>query len=260
GAGLLDADTALSTIRTLAGDAGAVFHWDSSVERVRRDDGAWELDILRADAPIHAHRVVVAAGPWTTGLIERSPDLSLPVLPPITVLQCEPIYVEPARPVDADPLFFIHPDADYADGLYVQPQPATRDGYPRDAYPRDAYPRDAYPRLLKVGRHGGTGHLDPTNPVRGPIEDHGRMVDRLAQFVPAVEGGRVRGFDTCYYSVTPDDGFIVDSVGGGLFIAAGFSGHGFKFAPVIGRAAAELLLDGETAYEVGGMTLARFAL
>ena len=245
GAGLLDADTALSTIRALAGDAGATFQWETAVERVRRDDAGWELDIGRADAPIRAHRVALAAGPWTSGLIERSPDLSLPVLPPIAVLQCEPIYVELARPLDATPLFYIHPDAEYADGLYVQPQPGTR---------------DAGTRLLKIGRHGGAGHLDPTNPLPGPIEDHGPMVDRLAQFVPAVEGGRVRGFDTCFYSTTPDDGFIIDSIGGGLFLAAGFSGHGFKFAPVIGRAAAELLLEGETAYEVDGMTLSRFAV
>lgn len=45
-----------------------------------------------------------------------------------------------------------------------------------------------------------------------------------------------------------------------VVFAAGFSGHGFKFAPVIGEALADLALDGETLREFDFQKLARFSL
>jgi len=42
-------------------------------------------------------------------------------------------------------------------------------------------------------------------------------------------------------------------------IATGFSGHGFKFGPVIGRISADLLLNGQTHYDIRRFSLARFA-
>uniref|UniRef100_J3NE00 FAD dependent oxidoreductase domain-containing protein n=2 Tax=Oryza brachyantha TaxID=4533 RepID=J3NE00_ORYBR len=59
------------------------------------------------------------------------------------------------------------------------------------------------------------------------------------------------------YSMTPDEDFIIDFVGGefgtDVVVGAGFSGHGFKMAPAVGRILAEMALDGEarTAEEAG---------
>jgi sarcosine oxidase len=62
--------------------------------------------------------------------------------------------------------------------------------------------------------------------------------------------------------MTPDEHFIL-----GLHpevptvtIAAGFSGHGFKFAPVVGQIAADLALTGETPYPTSRFRLDRPAL
>ena len=46
---------------------------------------------------------------------------------------------------------------------------------------------------------------------------------------------------TCLYTLTADHDFLVDRVGP-LTVAAGFSGHGFKFAPAIGELVADLVL------------------
>ena len=53
---------------------------------------------------------------------------------------------------------------------------------------------------------------------------------------------------TCLYTMTPDGHFIVDQHPQyeQVLFAAGFSGHGFKFAPVMGEVLADLALEGRT--------------
>jgi glycine/D-amino acid oxidase-like deaminating enzyme len=69
----------------------------------------------------------------------------------------------------------------------------------------------------------------------------------------------VRQSLVCYYNNTPDDDFLIDwhpSIEN-LLLATGFSGHGFKFGPVIGRISAELLLAGRTSFDIERFSLAR---
>jgi sarcosine oxidase len=48
---------------------------------------------------------------------------------------------------------------------------------------------------------------------------------------------------SCTYTSTDDEDFVIDAVGD-IVVAAGFSGHGFKFAPLVGALLADLALDG----------------
>ena len=61
--------------------------------------------------------------------------------------------------------------------------------------------------------------------------------------------------------MSPDEHFIVDRhpQHANVVFAAGLSGHGFKFAPVLGRALADLALDGGTELPIDFLSLARFA-
>jgi sarcosine oxidase len=65
---------------------------------------------------------------------------------------------------------------------------------------------------------------------------------------------------TCIYTMTPDEHFIVDRHPHheNVFIAAGFSGHGFKFAPVIGSIMADYCINGTTSEPADFLGLARF--
>ncbi|HEY0369993.1 MAG TPA: N-methyl-L-tryptophan oxidase [Chthoniobacterales bacterium] len=65
----------------------------------------------------------------------------------------------------------------------------------------------------------------------------------------------------CMYALTPDEHFVVDChpEHAGLVLCGGFSGHGFKFAPVIGEIAADLALDGGTQHAIDFLSLRRFA-
>jgi glycine/D-amino acid oxidase-like deaminating enzyme len=61
------------------------------------------------------------------------------------------------------------------------------------------------------------------------------------------------------YTMTPDDHFLVDRHPEfeNVCFAAGLSGHGFKFAPVLARALADLALDGKTNVPIDFLRLAR---
>ena len=61
--------------------------------------------------------------------------------------------------------------------------------------------------------------------------------------------------------MTPDEDFVLDYFPGyrNLVVGAGFSGHGFKFGPVIGDLLACLLLEERPAFDLSGFALARFS-
>jgi sarcosine oxidase len=79
-------------------------------------------------------------------------------------------------------------------------------------------------------------------------------MELAARYLPGLAGPmpaaleRVRGIKTCLYTMTPDMAFIVDRhpEHPNVWFAAGFSGHGFKFAPAIGAALADLAITGLT--------------
>ncbi len=65
---------------------------------------------------------------------------------------------------------------------------------------------------------------------------------------------------TCIYTMTPDEDFIIDRHPeiSRLVFAAGFSGHGFKFASVVGEILADLAIDGKTDQPVAFLSASRF--
>ena len=63
------------------------------------------------------------------------------------------------------------------------------------------------------------------------------------------------------YASAPDDAFVLGTLSDTpqVVLACGFSGHGFKFGPVIGDIAADLVLEGKTARDVSHFAAARLA-
>jgi len=87
-----------------------------------------------------------------------------------------------------------------------------------------------------------------------------RMRALLAALLPDA-GGDLRQTATCMYTNTPDGHFIIDRHPrwNNVTMACGFSGHGFKFASVVGEVLADLALDGRTRHRIALFRLARFA-
>jgi sarcosine oxidase len=85
------------------------------------------------------------------------------------------------------------------------------------------------------------------------------MRAHLAELIPDA-GGPLRAAATCMYTNTPDFHFIIDRhpAHANVALACGFSGHGFKFASVVGEVLADLALRGETSLPIGLFALGRF--
>jgi glycine/D-amino acid oxidase-like deaminating enzyme len=84
----------------------------------------------------------------------------------------------------------------------------------------------------------------------------------LKQFMPELAGFVDFEGHVCWYDNTPDDDFIMDRLPDAPngFVAAGFSGHGFKFAPIVGKSMAELIVGGKSELNLHRFRLGRFKL
>ncbi|MBA2241775.1 MAG: FAD-dependent oxidoreductase [Chthoniobacterales bacterium] len=131
----------------------------------------------------------------------------------------------------------------------------------RSTLPAPLYGFPDFGEGVKAAFHGSGELTDP--------EHLDREVDRKSDIDPlfrAMEdwmpgaAGTLLQAKPCMYSLTPDEHFVVDyhPEYGNVVLCGGFSGHGFKFAPVIGEIAADLLLDGGTRHQIDFFALARF--
>lgn len=172
--------------------------------RVRTDDGR----------EITADTVVVAAGPWL-------PELELPVaLPPLRVTQQQVFHFRQRNPELPWPVL-VSKDAT----MQVFGLPSGSDGGPLSAVKVAEHDRGTPTTARTRG-----GVVDPSSRAR--IRDFVR--DRLPGLVPEPVAEA-----TCLYTTTPDEDFVLDRHGP-LVIVSPCSGHGAKFAPLIGAMAADL--------------------
>lgn len=114
--------------------------------------------------------------------------------------------------------------------------------------------------IVKAAWHSPGAEIIPyaTAPARlDEVRDAGRA---LAELLPGCTGAAARAV-ACQYTMSPDGHFLIDRHPSGArgVAAAGLSGHGFKFAPVLGVALAEMALDGGTALPVGFLSARRLA-
>jgi sarcosine oxidase len=115
--------------------------------------------------------------------------------------------------------------------------------------------------LVKIAKHH---HLDETADPETvdrsvSAEDEAAVRAAVTAHIPAADGHLARA-KTCLYTVTPDHDFIIDLAPGApnLVIASACSGHGFKFAPVLGEILADLATLRRTAHDIGRFRLDRF--
>ena len=102
--------------------------------------------------------------------------------------------------------------------------------------------------------------IDPLAPTRAfGAADEATLRAALAAHLPAADGALVETA-TCRYTRTQDDDFIIDRLPSApqIVVASPCSGHGFKFAPVIGDALADLVTAGQTKHDISRFRFDRF--
>jgi sarcosine oxidase subunit beta len=95
-----------------------------------------------------------------------------------------------------------------------------------------------------------------------PYVDENLVAEALEQVAfryPAAAGVGVARAWAGYYDMTPDAHPIIGWAGDGVYVACGFSGHGFMQAPAVGEAVAQELLTGESSFDLSPYRLDRFA-
>lgn len=234
-AGILFPDKCIEGHLTLAERHGAELHFEERVTGWSSDDSA--VSVTTDRGTYSAGRVVIAAGAWLPKLV---PELGLPLRVERNALfwyqpVAQPEYFEASRL----PVWIMELDDDYA--FY---------GFP-------ALPGQG----VKVARHHGGRTADPDTIDRDATAEDERPVRAyMARYMPLASGARLDS-RVCMYTNTPDFHFILDFHPGDerVVIASPCSGHGFKFSNVIGSIAADLALNGRTNFEIGFLSIARFA-
>ena len=125
-------------------------------------------------------------------------------------------------------------------------------------------------------RSGTYMHVEPNGSIVLGGGDHGdrrgfdqsldwsflpRLIEAVTHRLPALEAAQIRRGWAGLREMTPDELAIIGPVPGvqGLFVAAGFSGHGFMHAPAVGQVMAELILDGKAStIDISALSLERF--
>jgi monomeric sarcosine oxidase len=231
---ITEAERAVKTMIALARQRGVTIIESLRVTGIEPAAGAKVRIITEAGEPLECRRALIAAGPWTRRLL---PSLANKL---VTTRQ-EVVYFEPrARhetfAVGRFPIFI-----ELGSGFY---------GFP-------IHPANS----LKIGNHHKGAAVEMDEEAAVGSEFIARCREFFAEFIPALADADVRETRICVYNNTPDDDFIIDWHRDveNILLVTGFSGHGFKFGPVVGRISAELLLTGQTSYDIARFSLARFA-
>lgn len=83
-------------------------------------------------------------------------------------------------------------------------------------------------------------------------------VHKLAKYIPGMAAATISTEANCVYDISPDDDFIIDKLGANTYIAAGFSGHGYKFAPLIAQYISDQINGNTPQVDMERFSLARF--
>jgi N-methyl-L-tryptophan oxidase len=229
-AGFLRSEQAVASFIKLAKDAGCGQLFNCPVSAVQPIDGG--VEVVTPEGRFQGRKAVVTAGTWVKALLPQ-----LPIAPLRKVFswhQADGRYSVNNR----FPAFTVEAQ----DGNHYYGFPADNDG-------------------LKVGKHDG-GQPMETPEQRKPFgsftTDGTEVFHFLRQFLPGV-GVCLHG-EACSYDMSPDEDFIIDTLPGcdRLMVISGLSGHGFKFASVLGEIAALFAEDKTPPVDITPFSLKRF--
>jgi sarcosine oxidase len=221
-AGIADPNRANAAHQRLARERGATLVEHARVVALRELAGGG-LEVELADGSRHrAPQVVLAADAWTNELL-ASFDRRLP----LTILQAQVTYFDAPDPAPFAPDRF---------PVWIWMDDPSFYGFPAYGEPGPKAAEDV----------GGDEVTPATRTFERNAVGYRRLLAFLERHLPGHVGPE-RYTKTCLYTLTPDRDFVVDRLPDvpGMVVVLG-AAHAFKFASVLGRVAAELVIDGTT--------------
>jgi sarcosine oxidase len=229
--GFVAVEAAMAAMVDQAKAAGAEIWSETVVQAVTPTGSGVRVATSRGD--VEATSAIIAAGPWIGRLV---PDL------PLRVTRQVMTWFKPREPALFElgrfPVFL------------MRTPHGNHYGFP-----------SVDGSLVKIAKHH---HLDETVDAETvdrtvSLQDEAAVRAAVTAHIPAADGPLARA-KTCLYTVTPDHDFIIDLLPGApsVTVASVCSGHGFKFAPVMGEILADLATLRRTAHDIGRFRLGRF--
>ncbi|GAA4778643.1 FAD-dependent oxidoreductase [Microbacterium gilvum] len=215
--GRLWAERAVKAFHAIAAREGGVVRHGARVERVRVLGGD-AVEAVAGHLTVRARRAIVAAGAWSSQLLD-----GVVTLPPLRVTEENPAHFALAAGDDGSGWPSFNHRAEPSGFEWLGP----------------IYGLVSPGEGLKVGWHAVGPEVTPATRTFEPVP---HVVAALRQYVrewmPGADPDRFEPI-SCTYTSRRSEDFILDTAGP-IVVAAGFAGHGFKFAPALGEHLAAL--------------------
>jgi sarcosine oxidase len=238
-AGFITPEDSIRLYSELAVARGAVIKTNEAVKDWKKDSAG--IRVTTDKGEYYADKLVITAGSWTSKLLPEFQST-------LTVRKQLLAWVKPPTETQFSaekfPCWFVE---DPHFGIFY--------GFPLS----QEYGLEG-PRGLKIALHSPGTITDP-DAVKIPATTPEEVFYALDNYLPGA-GKTVLDVKQCLYTYSPDANFIIDHLPGSdkrVVLACGFSGHGFKFVPVVGEILADLAIQGRTQLPIDFLRLNRFA-
>jgi len=232
-AGFLLPEQCVLSYVAAARNIGAEIRTNERVTRWSVDDGV--VSVLTDLSSYRARKLILTVGPWASQLVPALRSLAVPERQVM-------LWTEPLRPWLFTPDVFPIFNLEAPEGRFY--------GFPMHGLSG-----------FKIGKyHHRHERVDPDRVDREcHPEDEEVLREGVAHYFPDANGAAI-AMKVCMFTNSPDEHFILDThpEHPEVSIAAGFSGHGFKFCGVVGEIMAQLALEGGTSHDIGMFRLRRF--
>ena len=237
-AGVVRPESAVAAHLALAAEAGADLRFEEPIVAWDADSSGEGVTVTTGRGTERAGRLVLCPGAW-------APELLAGLGVPLMVERQLQFWFQPSG----------DPDAFLPDRYPVWVWDGGGDGQPYSLPAIDGLEEGVKAAWFRHGRPCTPDTIDR----RVTAAEVGEMAETLRARVPLLPGRFLRAV-ACMYTNTPDQHFVVapHPAHPQVVVACGFSGHGFKFAPVVGEILADLTIDGTTAHPIGLFDPRRF--
>ena len=237
-AGYLFPEECIRAQLKVAAQNGADLHFDEKV--IGWTALSNRVEVATSRGIYQARHLVITAGPWA--------NEAMLGLFPLRVTRQVMTWIQPLSGVDP---------------FLPERFPVFLCESPDGSWPGYGFPAvDGASGGVKTAIHGSDIECTPDTVDRGIHEvDCRDVIVKLRPRFPALDGEILKA-QTCLYTMTPDEHFVIGPHPQlpSVSLACGFSGHGFKFAPVVGEVLADLAITGKTRHPIEIFSPTRFNL